>query len=182
LKAADRKEYMIVAIIFTTAVLIFSYISLNHADIIREAPDQAAILQPSDMTVATNSGTLMVGNTTREDAMLFFTNGTNLGRSGLYRLQDQDCLLSFSKKEDVLIRVDLGQCDLSTSRGIKVNDPFDKVLALYGNGFTKAYDKKTPQMFDAYYGSDQYILFKVENNVVMHIYIGSPVLTGSTGN
>ncbi|MEA4925988.1 MAG: hypothetical protein VB084_11830 [Syntrophomonadaceae bacterium] len=176
MRASDKKEYIVVAVIFIFAVVIFSYISQNHPDIIRENPEQAMVLHQSDMTVATSSGILMVGKTTRAEAMLVFPEGENLGRSGLYRPKDLDCLLSFSKKEDVLIRIDLGQCDLSTSRGIKVNDSFDKVLAQYGNGFTKAYDKTTPQIFDAYYGADQYILFKIENNMVKQIYIGSPVL------
>jgi hypothetical protein len=175
-KASDRKEYIVVAVIVIVAVLIFSYISWNHPDIVTEAPNQASVLTSNDMTLSTSSGILWVGQSTREEAITIFPQGENLGRSGLYRPVNLDCLLSFSKKEDVLIRIDLGPCDLSTSRGIKVNDSFDQVLAAYGTGFTKAYDRKTPQMFDAYYGTDQFILFKVENNIVKKIYIGSPVL------
>lgn len=176
MKASDKKEYIVVAVIFFVAVIIFSYISLNHPDIVTEAPNQVAVLTESDMTLSTDAGLLKVGKSTRDEAMTLFPDGENLGRSGLYRPRDLDCLLSFSKKEDILIRIDLGQCELSTSRGIKVNDSFDKVLAAYGYGFTKAYDRQTPQIFDAYYGSDQYILFKVENNIVVKIYIGSPIL------
>jgi hypothetical protein len=174
-RAIDKKEYMVVVIIFIAAVLMFSLISRNHADIITETPNQSAILNDNDMTVANATGNLIVGRSTRDEVMQVYPDGDNLGRSGLYRPKNMDCLLSFSKKEEVLIRVDIGFCDLSTSRGIKANDSFDKVVDQYGDGYTKSYDKKTPQIFDAYYGSDQYILFKIENNLVKKIYIGSTV-------
>jgi len=175
MRAIDKKEYMVVGIIFIAAVIIFSFISRNHEDIIRETPDQSAVLTDNDMIVTGSLGKLMVGKSTREDAMKVFPEGENLGKSGLYRPKDLDCLLSFSKQEDVLIRVDIGICDLATSRGIKANDSFDRVVELYGNGYTKAYNKNTPQNFDAYYGSDKYVLFKIEDNLVKKIFIGSPV-------
>lgn len=175
MRVTDRKEYTVVAIIFLAAVIIFTLISLNRAEIITEAPDQPAILAANDMLVPTPSGNMVVGKSTRSEVIMLYPEGTNLGRSGVYRPKDLDCLLSFSKHEDVLIRVDLGFCDLSTSRGIKVNESFDKVVQLYGNGYTKSFDKDKPQVFDAYYGSDQYILFKIEDNLVKKIYIGSPV-------
>lgn len=175
MRVIDKKEYTVVAIIFLAAVLIFSLVSRNHADIIRETPNQPAILADNDMVVVSPSGNIVVGKSTRDEVMMVYPEGNNLGRSGVYRPKDLDCLLSFSKHEDVLIRVDIGFCDLSTSRGIKANDSFNKVVELYGNGYTKAYDKDKPHIFDAYYGSDQYILFKIEDNLVKQIYIGSQV-------
>jgi hypothetical protein len=165
---------MVVALIFVAVILMFTLFSLNHANIIRETPNQQTVLTDNDMMVASSGGKLIVGKSTRDDAMKVFPGGDNLGLSGVYRPKDLDCLLSFSK-DDVLIRMDIGVGDLSTSRGIKVNDSFDKVVEQYGNGYTKSYDEKTPEIFDAYYGSDQYILFKIENNSVKKIYIGSPV-------
>lgn len=175
MRVVDKKEYIVVAIIFVAAMLMFSLYSRNHVNIIRETPDQLAVLTENDMTAASPSGKLVVGKSTREEAIKIYPGGTDLGRSGVYRPKDLDCLLTFSRSEDVLIRMDIGVSDITTSRGIKANDSFDKVVELYGNGYTKAYDKDKPQIFDAYYGADQYILFKIEDNLVNKIYIGSPV-------
>ena len=175
MRVVDKKEYIVVVIIFVAAVLMFTMFSRNHADIIRETPNQAAILTDNDMTVASPAGKLVVGKSTREEAMKIYPDGNDLGRSGVYRPKDLDCLLTFSRAEEVLIRMDIGVSDIATSRGVKANDSFDKVVELYGDGYTKAYDKNKPQVFDAYYGADQYILFKIENNLVKKIYVGSPV-------
>jgi hypothetical protein len=53
-KASDRKEYIVVAVIVIVAVLIFSYISWNHPDIVTEAPNQASVLTSNDMTLSTS--------------------------------------------------------------------------------------------------------------------------------
>ena len=171
-----KKEAWIVAFIFVAAVVLFAYISSTHAEVIMEKPPATAVLLPSDFVVDTPSGTLNIGKTNRAEAMQVYPLGSNLGRSGLYRPQDLDCLLTFTKHEDILVRIDLGPGSPNTYRGIKALDSFDEVVAVYGTNFTKAYDKETPNIFDAYYGSDQYILFKVENNVVQKIYIGSPII------
>lgn len=175
MRLTDKKESMLVIFIFITAVLICIMISSHHANIITDYPDQPTVLSENDMQVSAPSGILTVGKSTRDQVMNIYPDGNNLGRSGIYRPNELDCLLTFSRNEDVLIRIDIGLCDLSTSRGIKVNDSFDKVIEKYGKGYIKAYDKDKPQIFDAYYGSDQYILFKVEDNIVKMIYIGSPV-------
>jgi len=174
-RVIDKKESWVVVFILIVALLISIILSSNHADIIREIPDQVAILTDNDMMVPTPSGKILIGKSSRDDVMKIYPDGNDLGKSGVYHPSNLDCLFTFSRQENVLIRMDIGVSDLSTSRGIKVNDSFEKVVGKYGNGYTKAYDKNKPQIFDAYYGSDQYILFKIEDNLVKKIYIGSPI-------
>jgi hypothetical protein len=174
-RKTEKKELMVVALIFISVLLGFVLFSNSHAEIIREIPAVPTNLDDSDFILATSSTSLVVGESTRDEAMLVFPGGSDLGRSGVYRIKDGDCLLTFTKYENVLVRVDIGLSDLATTRGIKVNDSFDKVIEKYGNGFAKAFDKQTPNVFDAYYGSDRYLLFKVADNFVTKIYIGSPI-------
>jgi len=173
---AHKKEAWIVALIVLAAVIVFSYISNTHAEVVLEKPPETADLSVSDFTVSTPSGILTIGHTSRSEAMQVYPQGENLGRSGVYRPKDLDCLLTFTKHEDILVRMDLGPGGSATARGIKVGDTFDQVVAKYGSNFTKAYDKVTPNIFDAYYGADRYILFKIEDNIVQKIFIGSPII------
>ena len=175
MRAIDKKESLFVLFIFVAVILMFALLSSRSMDVVTEPPAQQTILGDNDMVVPASLGDIMVGKTTRDEVMKIFPEGKNLGRSGLYRPNNLDCLVTFSRDEDVVIRMDIGPCDLATSRGIKVDDSFDKVVEIYGSNYTRAYDKETPQIFDAYYGSDQYILFKVEDNTIKKIFVGSPI-------
>jgi len=173
---AHKKEAWIVALVVLAAVILFSYISSTHAEVILEKPPETAALSADDFTFSTPAGTLTVGQSSRSEAMLVYPQGENLGRSGVYRPKDLDCLLTFTKHEDILVRMDLGPGSSATAREIRVGDTFDQVVDKYGSNFTKAYDKVTPNIFDAYYGADRYILFKIKDNIVHKIYIGSPII------
>jgi len=83
--------------------------------------------------------------------------------------------VTMSRNEEVVVRLDITDPEVTTSRGIKPNDSFDQVVAEYGPNYTRAYDTAAPEKFDAYYGGEQYVLFKVEDNVVKKIMIGGPV-------
>jgi len=176
MRAAEKKETVLVVLIFISAILLCLWYSSRHTDIIRINPDQQTILADNDFIISSPTGSLIVGKSTRDEVKKIYPEGKDLGKSGVYRPSNQDLLLSFSRKENILIKMDIGNCDLSTSRGIKVNDSFDKVVEKYGPNYTRAYDKDKPQIFDAFYGSDKYILFKVDNNVVTKIIIGSPII------
>jgi len=175
MRAAEKKETMLVVFIFISAILLCLWFSNRHTDIVRINPSQQTILTDNDLLISSPAGSLIVGKSTREEVKKVYPEGKDLGKSGVYHPNNQDLLLSFSRKENILIKMDIGNSDLSTSRGIKVNDSFDKVIEKYGPNYTRAYDKTKPQIFDAYYGSDKYILFKVDNNVVTKIIIGSPL-------
>jgi hypothetical protein len=173
LRLSDKKESLTVVFIVLTVVLGWAWYSNIHTNIVVEKPEQQAILGDSDFQVLGPTGILIVGKSTREEALNIYPAGNNLGRSGVYRPQDQDFLLTFTRKDDILNKMDIGVCDLSTARGVIVNDSFDKVIEKYSISYTRAYEKDKPQTFDALYGSDkQYILFKVEDNLVKKIVIG----------
>lgn len=176
MRSVHKKESWLVACLVVASVMLFAWISFGQAQVIRENPPAATILSPGDFVITTRGGSLTVGQTNRAQAMQVFPVGNILGTSGLYRPHDSGCLLTFSEPEQILIRMDLNPGYLATSRGIKANDSFDKVVAAYGSNYTKAYEEPTPNIFDAYYGSDRYILFKVKDNVVEQIFIGSPAV------
>ncbi|MDD4803304.1 MAG: hypothetical protein PHF24_10285, partial [Syntrophomonas sp.] len=75
-----------------------------------------------------------------------------------------------------LEKIDINISDLSTARGVKVNDGFTNITQKYGENYTRAYDKSKPHFFDALYGTTQhYIVFRIEDNVVKRIIIGHSV-------
>jgi hypothetical protein len=173
LRLSDKKETLLVALIVLPILLGWAWYSSIHTNIIVEKPEQQTVLIESDFQVLGPAGILIVGKSTREQALNIYPGGSNLGRSGVYRPKDQDFLLTFTRKEDILNKMDIGICDLSTAREIKVNDSFSKVTEKYSPNYTRAYEKDKPQILDAMYGSDkQYILFKVEDNLVKKIVIG----------
>ncbi|MCX5779925.1 MAG: hypothetical protein NTV45_03725 [Firmicutes bacterium] len=167
-----KKESWLVICIVVAAVLILGMISYSHADIIVEPPTSQTVLEDNDLAVNTPAGRIVVGISTREEVKKIYPLGDDLGRSGIYHPKGIDCLLTFSA-EDILIRMDIGPGNLSSARGVTPGDSFTKVVDIYGNNYTRAYDKMSPQNFDAYFGADKYILFKVEDNVVKKFYIGS---------
>ena len=173
MRVSDKKESLVVVFIVLTVVLSFVWYSNVDTNILVEKPEQQTILADSDFQVPGPAGTLIVGKSTREEALKIYPEGSNLGKSGVYRPKDQDFLLTFTRKEDILNKIDIGVCDLSTAREVKVNDSFDKVIEKYRSNYTRAYEKDKPQIFDAMYGSNQqYVLFKVEDNLVKKIVIG----------
>ncbi len=173
MRVSDKKESLIVVFIVLAVIVGWVWYSNIHTNIIVEKPGQPTLLTDIDFKVPGPAGILVVGKSTREEALQIYPEGTNLGRSGVYRPKDQDFILTFTRKEDILNKIDIGVSDLSTTRGVKVNDSFDKVIEKYSSNYTRAYEKDKSNIFDALYGSDkQYVLFKVEDNVVKKIVIG----------
>lgn len=177
MKSIEKKETLLVIFIFLSVFIFFAVRTINIPKVVTEYPQEPAVLEAADMVVSTPEADIVVGKTTRDQVINSFPNGNALGRSTAYRPHsDQDFLLTMSREEEVLIRADIGACDLSTSRGVKVNDSFDHVLEKYGPNYTKSYYQKDPQTFDAFYGSEQYVMFKIEQDIVKKIHIGGPVL------
>ncbi len=173
--AKDKKETLLVVVIFITVMSAFLWYSNSYTNVIRETPQQQAVLADSDFVLNSPYGTITVGKSTRDEVLKVYPEGNNLGRSGIYRPKDQDILLSFTRKTDILVRVDIGVGNLSGARGIKVNDSFDTVVEKFGVNYTRAYAEGNREIFDAYYGSDKYVLFKVKDKVVEKIIIGYPL-------
>ncbi|PKM76436.1 MAG: hypothetical protein CVU90_12225 [Firmicutes bacterium HGW-Firmicutes-15] len=174
MRVNDKKETLLVVFIVLTVVSCFLWFSNSDSNVIRENPPQQTILADSDFLLTSPHGTITVGKSTRDEVLKLYPEGKDLGKSGIYRPMDQDILLTFTGKTNILVKVDIGVGDLSSSRSIKVNDSFDKVLDKFGSNYTRAYTEGKPEIFDAYYGSDKYVLFKVENGTVKKIIIGNP--------
>lgn len=175
MRAREKKESLLVLLIVVPVVIMFALISNSAPEIVVVDPPQQTILADDDLVLAGLNGKVEAGSTTRDELMAIYPDGENLGRSGMYHPDGMDLWLTMSRNEDVVIRMDITDADIATARGIKANDSFNKVVEKYGPNYTLAYDKDNPAKFDAYYGADQYVLFKVEDNTVKKILIGAPV-------
>ena len=95
--------------------------------------------------------------------------------SSVYRPAGQKNVFTFTKKSDILTKVDITGPGLATSRGIVFHDSFEKVVKAYGTGYVKSYAKNDPQTFDVIYGSEQYIVFHVKDGIVQRIVLEYPL-------
>lgn len=175
MRAVEKRESLIVLLIVVPVVLMFAFMSSRAPEVVVIDPPQPTILVAQDLVLGMPGGNVKVGSTTRDAVMTVFPSGQNLGRSGMYHPAELDLYVTMSRNEEVVVRLDIADPKVTTSRGIRPNDSFDQVVAKYGPNYTRAYDTAAPQKFDAYYGGEQYVLFKVENNVVKKILIGGPV-------
>ena len=175
MRAVEKRESLLVLLIVIPVVLMFAFMSSRAPEVVVIDPPQPMILADQDLVLAMPGGSIKVGSTTRDEVMTVFPSGRDLGRSGMYHPAGLDLYVTMSRNEEVVIRLDIGDPEVTTSRGIRPTDSFDQVVAMYGPNYTRAYDTADPQKFDAYYGSEQYVLFKVEDNVVKKIMIGGPV-------
>jgi hypothetical protein len=138
---------------------------------VSEYPDQLSRLNSSDFVIAGTNPVLMVGEANLGDVSLQFPGGKMLGRSGVYRPADINVLFTFTRKTNLLNKIDINGPGLATTRSISVNDSFDKVVEAYGDGYVRSYYKTDPQTFDAIYGEEQCIVFNIKNNQVKRIVI-----------
>jgi len=175
MRAAEKRESLLVLLIVIPVVLMFLYISSSAPEVVVIDPPQQTVLADQDLVLAGPGGSVMVGRTSRAELMNIFPEGQNLGRSGMFHPAGQDLYITMSRKEEVVIRIDIADSGLTTARGISPADSFDEVVDKYGTNYTLAYDAASPQKFDACYGTDQYVLFKVEDDIVKKILIGGPV-------
>lgn len=175
MRAVEKRESLLVLFIVVVAVSILAFISSHAPEVVVIDPPQPTVLAAQDMVLAGPGGNVKVGSTTREELMTFFPEGQNLGRSGMYHPAGRDLYLTMTRNEEVVVRIDITDSGVTTARGIRTGDSFDQVVAQYGPNYTLAYDAAAPEKFDAYYGGDQYVLFKVEDNLVSKILIGGPV-------
>ena len=175
MRAVEKRESLIVLLIVVPVVLMFAFMSSRAPEVVVIDPPQPTILADQDLVLGLPGGKIKVGSTTRDEVMAVLPSGQDLGRSGMYHPSDMDLYVTMSRNEEVVVRLDITDPEVTTSRGIKPNDSFDQVVAEYGPNYTRAYDTAAPEKFDAYYGGEQYVLFKVEDNVVKKIMIGGPV-------
>lgn len=164
------KSYVIPSI-FITVFLIAVVITVMQQRPVSEYPEKLSLLNSSDFVIAGTDPVLQVGEANLGDVSLQFPGGKMLGRSGVYRPADINVLFTFTRKTNLLNKVDINDAGLATTRSISVNDSFDKVVNAYGDGYVRSYYKNDPQTFDAVYGEEQCIVFNVKDNQVKRIVI-----------
>jgi hypothetical protein len=166
----SKKRYIIPSI-FITVFLIAVVITVLQQRPVSEYPDQLTILEQSDFVIPGSDPVLMVGEADLGDVSLQFPGGNMLGRSGVYRPASDNAMFTFTRKTNILNKIDIIAPGLETARAVSVNDSFDKVVDAYGDGYIRSYYKSDPQTFDAVYGENNCIVFHVVNNIVDKIII-----------
>jgi len=164
------KNY-IVPSIFITVFLIAVLFSVMQQRPVNEYPDQLSPLNSNDFVIAGTDPILKVGEADLGDVSLQFPGGKMLGRSGVYRPADIDAIFTFTRKTNLLNKIDITGPGMETARAVSFNDSFDKVVKTYGNGYVRSYYKSDPQTFDAIYGKENCIIFHVIDNKVSKIVI-----------
>ena len=166
----SMKSYIIPSI-FITVFLIAVIFTVLQQRPVSEYPDQRSPLNSSDFVISGTDPVLQVGEADLGGVSLQFPNGKMLGRSGVYRPADNNVIFTFTRKTNILNKIDILGPGMETARAISVNDSFDKVVEKYGDGYIRSYYKSDPQTFDAVYGEEHCIVFHVINNKVNKIVI-----------
>ncbi|NLW91324.1 MAG: hypothetical protein GXY34_06950 [Syntrophomonadaceae bacterium] len=168
-----KKEGLIVLIIVALISMGGYYVSKNAVKVKTVFPPGKPILNDSDFAVKITGGDLVIGQTDLTEAKKLLPDGKDLGMSTVYRSNSPECILTFNKKQTQLKQLHLLSDDLVTSRGIKVGDPFSKVVAAYGKNYIFTGKALNAADFEAIYQRDNHhsVIFKVKNNKVFTIVL-----------
>ncbi|MDD2585526.1 MAG: hypothetical protein PHT79_03750 [Syntrophomonadaceae bacterium] len=169
----NKKEYIIViAIVLVVSISAF-IISIMHPQVEIRYAEDAVVLNDEDFTVHFSAGIIQIGSSTWDDVVDLLPAGHNLGMSTLYRPDNLGCLLTFTRKENVLSEIHFESPVLATSRGVRVGDKFSQVTKLYGPEYSSVNVKGKNSYFDAVYGdySENCLVFQVKKNQVTKIII-----------
>ena len=164
------KSY-IIPFIFIAVFLFAVGITAQQQHVVSDSPAQLSPLSDSDFVIAGADPELKVGEAGLGDVSLQFPGGKMLGRSEVYKPASGDVLFTFTRKTNILNKIDITGPVMATSRGVAVGDSFDKAAGIYGDGFKRSYYRNDPATFDAVYGLENCIVFHVENNKVTKIVI-----------
>ncbi|MGI5921740.1 MAG: hypothetical protein ACOX6I_08400 [Syntrophomonadaceae bacterium] len=175
MRTTEKKEYMVVLIILLLAVATGFFMSSRHSRLVMKYPDQQAKLTEDDFSIITARGVLKVGSSSFAEVTRLYPQGKTLGMSTVYAPENSGCLFTFSKKENILIKIHIDSSEVSTFRHITVNQPFTKVVTAYGNNFARVSQQNDTDNFDAVYGSDDSIVFQVRDNMVKKIIVQKEV-------
>lgn len=173
---SNKKDYFFIILVLFMVITI-AFISSNaHQRLENESPDKLTRLTTDDFTLDNKIKPIIVGVSTGEDVQHVYPKGKTLGMSSVYRPAGQESFFTFTKKSDILTKVDITGPGLTTFRGITVNNSFAKVVRAYGKGYKKSYLKNDPDTFDAIYGIDKYIVFHVKGGIVQRIVLEHPLV------
>ena len=172
------RPYREYAFVIFIVVLVFG-LSLyctnkNKIDLATQVPQEQNMLPAEDFVVNIDSLAVHPGQS-YDEIIKYFPSGHNLGMSTVYRTDDKELLFTFSKKENILTKMDIMDPSIRTARGIGVGDSEDKLIATYGQGYTLVYDKKRPHEQEFIYGMDHYIVFKLKDKRIDRIILDCPL-------
>ncbi|MDD2620292.1 MAG: hypothetical protein PHC92_06455 [Syntrophomonadaceae bacterium] len=166
-----KKEYALVlffvVVISTTAF----FISKDRAQLETIVPQEQLVLEETDFRVNSGNSILLVGTSTRDEAIKVFPQGKTLGMSTIYKPDNIDCLLTFDEDEKFLQKLHLNSQEIQTYRGIKVGDPFTLVVEKYGPNYSSVGHPGKSSDFDAVYGVGNNIIFQVREDKVKTIIL-----------
>lgn len=171
---SKRKEiYIALGIIIIVFTLALSLAVRGQPQLEEYYPSSNIEFQEQDFTIIANGITLAVGSASFEEVTAAFPQGEPLGMSTIYQPKNTDCLLTFTKKGNILHKIHIGTPELATFRGCKVGDPFSRVIESYGEYY--AYVRLAGELhnFDAVYGEDnsRCIIFQVRQDKVVKIIL-----------
>ncbi len=176
MKTSHKKDYLFIVLVFLLVVGLALLISNRHQRLETIYPDKLTELAATDFILKSDEHTLNVGQSSWEEVWQVYPQGNIMDMISVYRPEGQVNVLTFTKKSNMLTKVNITGPGLITSRGIAVNDGFDKVITAYGKGYIRSYLKNEPAVFDAIYGSKQYIAFHVKNGIVQRIVVEYPLI------
>lgn len=169
----QKREYRSVLLLVIAIGIAAFFIARARPELQIVYPEQDTILSQEDFSVNINGQVLELGSESRDRVIEVLPEGKMLGRSTIYQLDDPYCLLTFTRDEDILVKVHIESPEIPTQRGNKVGDPFSAVQQKYGEYFTWVSKSGQEEDFDAIYGSDNEnsITFQVRQNKVSRIIL-----------
>lgn len=171
MKAAYKKEYLIIILIIIAATAIGLYSSMHDKPENVSRAEHSIALPASDFIVATPRGILIVGQSSWQEVKNLFPQGKQLGMSTLYRPEGQSFFFEFSKKENLLTVVQIEAPGLDTPRGIKVGDTMEQVISAYGPYYSFTTMGDASNIVDLSYGTEDKVIFKLDRKKVSKIVI-----------
>lgn len=137
----------------------------NRGELIVEYPASFCILEASDFELKIGNLMLNIGASTWKDVAQIIPNGKFLGMSTIYQPDNLDCLLTFTKEENILQKAHINDPGLCTSRGIKLGDSMPAVIEAYGKDYAMVFESKKPENLDMVYGNDNNnsIIFQIRD-------------------
>lgn len=169
----SKKSNIYVIVLFLLVFILAFSISSRHSRVEIFYPEHDTLLSDKDYQINTGNGILNIGQSTWDEIQAIYPQGKNLGMSTVFRPDGEDCLLTCSKKENILIRIHIDGNNLSSFRSIKNGCSFDDVEKQYGKYYTCVKKVDNKKDFDMIYGKNRNnsIVFHIRNDVVNRIII-----------
>ncbi len=170
-----KKEYLFIVLLVLVVAGIGFISSSRYQHMQTDYPAKASIVKAEDFVLTNTQPNLIIGKSSWEEVQKCYPEGKTLGMSTVYRPNHIPAIFTFTKKSNLLTKVDIQGPGLPTARGVEVGDSYDKLVKTYGSGFIRSYAKNDPATFDAIYGSNEYIVFHISQERVEKIVLSSSV-------